>query len=283
MRLRDGLIRYLIYTAAVLGIPLHGMPAQAYDPFASHADRPILIIAHRGVKKFAPENTLPAIEKAIEMKLDYVELDVRTTKDGQLVLMHDADVDRTTNGHGTVRNLTLDEIKKLDAGIRFSPNFKNTRVPTFDEVLHTINGRINIYLDWKDASPAAIAEAILKANARDWVLVLGDPMRLQMLRQKSPKIMLMAEMFSEKDAMALLKTPLKFQAFSPDIAGLTELLTQESHKKGVRVFVDIQTEKESCAVVEKAIALHADAIQTDQPDLILKCLKSIHSPEIPNN
>ena len=274
MKFRGGLIQFLTYAAAVLVILLNGLAAWAYDPFASHDNRPILIIAHRGVKKFAPENTLPAIEKAIKMKLDYVELDVRTTKDGQLVLMHDASVDRTTNGRGNVRDLTLNEIKKLDAGIRFSPNFKNTRVPSFDEVLQTINGRINVYLDWKDADPAAIAGAILKANAKDWVLVLGDPMRLQMLRQKSSKIMLMAEMASEKDAFALLKTPLKFQAFSPDISGLTELLTREAHKKGVKVFVDIQTEPESCSVVEKAIALHADAIQTDQPDLILRCLKS---------
>src|SRR5258708_17028145 len=88
--------------------------------YAGQNDRPknISVIADRGANRLAPENTLPAFNKAIEFGCDYVELDVRRTKDGKLVLMHDRTVDGKTNGHGAVSDMTFDEIRALDAGIK---------------------------------------------------------------------------------------------------------------------------------------------------------------------
>lgn len=107
------------------------------------ANRRPLVIAHRGASGSHPENTLPAFLRAIELGSDLVELDLRMTKDGHVVVIHDVSVDRTTNGRGLVAELTLAQIKALDAGCAFSPDGGKTfpfkgqgiTVPTLEEVL----------------------------------------------------------------------------------------------------------------------------------------------------
>lgn len=94
-----------------------------------------LVIAHRGSRGTHPENTLPAFQEALQVKADGIELDVHLTKDQELVVIHDETVDRTTNGYGEIQELTLTEIKELDAGSWFSEKFKGTTIPTLQEVL----------------------------------------------------------------------------------------------------------------------------------------------------
>ena len=91
--------------------------------------------AHRGNVDGFPENTMPAFESAYEIGVDMIELDLRMTKDGEIVVIHDATVDRTSDGHGTVSEMTLAELKKLDFGIKKDPKFAGTRIPTFREFL----------------------------------------------------------------------------------------------------------------------------------------------------
>ena len=109
--------------------------------------RPVLF-AHRGACAHAPENTLPAFELALLQGADGVELDVKLSADGQVVVIHDPTVDRTTNGQGRVRNLPLTELRALDAGGFFSDKFRGVKIPTLEEVLETIGKRalINIEL-----------------------------------------------------------------------------------------------------------------------------------------
>lgn len=113
-------------------------------PLAAHAQ----LCAHRGDVTAAPENTLPAFQSAVEKGVQQIELDLDLTKDGEIVVMHDATVDRTTNGTGKVTELTFAEIRKLDAGAWFSEEFKGTRVPTFREALEVIprNVLCNVHL-----------------------------------------------------------------------------------------------------------------------------------------
>ncbi|MCA1901957.1 MAG: glycerophosphodiester phosphodiesterase family protein [Candidatus Hydrogenedens sp.] len=96
------------------------------------------VCAHRGDVKNAPENTIPAFKSAIKKGAHMIEFDVRMTKDGHLVLMHDATVDRTTNGSGKVSELTSEEIYKLDAGIKFNPSFAGTKIPSMAEAVNEI-------------------------------------------------------------------------------------------------------------------------------------------------
>ena len=105
-------------------------------------DKGPFISAHRGHSAKAPENTLPALEAALMSGAHVAEIDVKLTKDGHLVLMHDDEVDRTTDGEGPVWELTLDEIGKLDAGRWFDRKYARTKVPTLDEVLAWSKGRV---------------------------------------------------------------------------------------------------------------------------------------------
>ncbi len=106
------------------------------------------LLAHRGASKYAPENTLPAFELALEQGADGVELDAKLSADGEVVVIHDASVDRTTGGHGKVSQLTLAEMRALDAGALFEERFRGTRIPTLAEVFEALGSRaiINVEL-----------------------------------------------------------------------------------------------------------------------------------------
>ena len=249
--------------------------ARAADIFTPREGRRVLVVAHRGASKFAPQNTIPGTEKAIAMKLDFVEIDVRTTRDGRLILMHNSAVDGTTDGKGEVRNLTFDEIRKLDAGIRYSPNFKGTQVPTIEEYFAASNGKINTYLDWKDADAGVLAAAIEKGGAVDTTVVYGSPIELMELKKINPNIRVMPEADSDKQFEALRASGLKFETIGASMNTFSAKVAELAHASGAKVFVDILGQAESCAGVKKAIRYGADAVQSDQPDMVLRCLQSM--------
>ncbi|MFI6170668.1 glycerophosphodiester phosphodiesterase [Nocardia sp. NPDC051052] len=121
----------------------------------------VTVIAHRGLAPGLPENTLAAFRGAIALGVDAIEIDLRVTVDGHVVVMHDDTVDRTTDGSGRVADLTLAEVKALDAGRYAGPQFGGERVPTYREVLETLqNSRIQLLLDIKDCPPDAIAAVV---------------------------------------------------------------------------------------------------------------------------
>lgn len=109
----------------------------------------ITISSHRGASSEAPENTLPAIEKALDTTADYIEIDVQETKDGEVVLMHDSSAYRTTGMRAKISELTYEQISKLDAGSWFSAKYKNTPVPTLREVLELCKGKIKLNIEIK--------------------------------------------------------------------------------------------------------------------------------------
>ena len=133
-------------------------------PCAPQSVDQVAVISHRGEHLAHPENTLPAFQAAIDAGADFFELDVRTTSDGRLVLMHDSKVDRTTNGTGQVRAMTFDQIRALDAGVKFGRQFAGTKVPSLDEALYLAHGKIGVYVDCKDIAPADLAAALTKAD-----------------------------------------------------------------------------------------------------------------------
>lgn len=116
------------------------------------------VIAHRGASFFEPENTIRAIEKAIKMGADFVEVDVRMSKDNKPVIMHDPDVNRTTNGKGFVKDYTLQELKKLDAG-------NGETIPTLDEVISCVNDRVGLVIEIKE--PGTEGKILEKINEND--------------------------------------------------------------------------------------------------------------------
>jgi glycerophosphoryl diester phosphodiesterase len=114
-------------------------------------DRP-LNIAHRGASKIAPENTLAAFEKADEVGADGIEFDVHLSADGVPVVIHDATVDATTGSSGRVRDMTVSQLKRLDAGSTFDPAFAGERIPTLAETLETFGERLLLNIELKEMS-----------------------------------------------------------------------------------------------------------------------------------
>lgn len=130
-----------------------------------------LIIAHRGASAYAPENTMIAFMKALEMNADGIELDVQMTKDKALVVCHDEKVDRTTNGKGFIKDFTLKEIKDLDAGSWFGEEFRGQRIPELNEVLELIKDR-DILLNIELKNAPILYEGIEKKTI-DMILEYG--------------------------------------------------------------------------------------------------------------
>ena len=113
--------------------------------------RDLEIVAHRGANHLAPENTFAGAEICVDLGIDYVEIDVRTSKDGVLYVIHDSKLDRTTYGTGLVANRDSSYIDSLDAGSWFSPEYTGEKVPRLEAFLERFRGRIKIYFDVKDA------------------------------------------------------------------------------------------------------------------------------------
>ena len=155
-----------------------------------------LIIAHRGDVTNAPENTVPAFRKALELGADGIELDVRLTKDEKLVVFHDRCLDRTSNGKGPVNHCTQDEVRSLDAGSWFDPEFHGERPPTLDEVFESlpVDFLINVELKviMKGMRPIAhkVAEVVRRhARWKSTLVASFNPISLWELRKIEPRIM----------------------------------------------------------------------------------------------
>lgn len=110
----------------------------------------IQVIGHRGAAAYAPENTLASFQLAQEMGADWFELDVHLTEDGQVLVIHDEKVDRTTNGHGNVRDMTLAELRTLDAGSKKDPKYAGEKLPTLAEALDLAKAKSGMYLEIKN-------------------------------------------------------------------------------------------------------------------------------------
>lgn len=156
-----------------------------------------LIFGHRGAMARAPMNTLAAFELAIEQGADGIELDVHLSHDGQLVVIHDDSVDATTDGQGKVADLTLDQLKRLDAGAWFSDEFAGQRIPTLDEVFEAFGDKLFVNVEIKssretvDRLEKRLADCVRRHNMRERIIVsCFDPVILRRVKQMMPKVLM---------------------------------------------------------------------------------------------
>ncbi len=231
------------------------------------------VIAHRGEHLSHPENTLPAFRAAIDAGADFFELDVRTTSDGRLVLMHDARVDRTTDGAGELSRMSFDGIRALDAGIRRDPEFRGVRVPTFTEALELAKGRCGVYVDIKQARAKDIVREVRAAGMERHTVFYGGLETLAALHRLEPEWKVMPEAVSlenlEKALALLAPTVMAF-----DARDFTDALIARAKQAGALVFVDRLGSLDRPASWEEAIRRGADGIQTDHPAELGSFLRS---------
>ena len=227
------------------------------------ADR-IAVIAHRGEHRAHPENTLPAFQAAIDAGAGFFELDVRTTSDGRLVLMHDASVDRTTNGAGAVREMTFDQMRALDAGGKFSPQFAGTKVPSLEEALA---------LDSKAIAPAALVAALTRADMLNQVVIYGGAGFLKNVQALSPSLKVMPEAYGAATLERLL-ADLKPRVVAFDAGDFKDDAITAARNAGVDIYVDRLGSADNAAAWQDAVDRGAAGIQTDRPAELVEYLRS---------
>ena len=236
-----------------------------------------LVMAHRGASKEAPENTIPAFEKAIEQKADYIELDVQETKDGAVVVTHDENTKRVTGHKGYVYNMTLAEIKELDAAHYFK-GYSNVKIPTLEEVFQTCGGRIKFNIELKynkhtENLAQSVADLIEKYGLQDdCVITSTKKAALRAMKEAMPDIpcgyILSASIGKYYDLDCA-------DFFSIDINSVTKSSLSKCHKVGKSVNAWTVNDTDS---IQKMIALGVDGIITDDP---LKAREAIAASEAP--
>jgi len=241
---------------------LRAQTPQAQMPPQSQRKQ-VVVISHRGEHLHHPENTMPAFEEAVRVHADYIEVDVRTTKDGKLVLMHDAKVDRTTNGKGDVVQMTFDEIRALDAG-------GGAKVPAFDEVLDYARGKINIYVDVKQVNAKDLVDHIVGHAMTENVVIYSGRLSKE-IQDLDPSLKIMPESrnveLARREVDELHVKVMAFDAgdFKPEVI--------EVAKKGhALIYVDRLGPADNRAMWQEAIDQGADGIQTDHPEELVKYL-----------
>lgn len=138
------------------------------------------LACHRGANQVAPENTYAASKAAIALGADYIEIDVRMSRDGVAYILHDDTVDRTTNGTGAIADMTSDELDALDAGSWFGPEFAGERLPRFDEWLGWLKGQCKAYIEIKQAPVPVVRDLVVKHGwGRDDTYFLTDNKAIQ--------------------------------------------------------------------------------------------------------
>jgi glycerophosphoryl diester phosphodiesterase len=268
------------------GVP----PARSPRPYLS-SDHP-LFFAHRGGSALAPENTLVAYERGLSYGAEALELDVNYTRDGEIVVIHDATVDRTTDGTGPVAGYTLDELRRLDAGFRFTPDGGQTypyrgtgvTIPTLREVLERFTtARVNMEL--KTSTPETeeyLWRLIQELGAEDRVLVASFPLapvaRFRALSEgrvataaTQPEIrtFVLAAYARRarwlRPAYDVLQVPVSYRG----IAVVSRTTVAAAHSLGLPVHVWTIDDRPS---MERLLALGVDGLMSDRPDVLAEVL-----------
>jgi glycerophosphoryl diester phosphodiesterase len=249
-----------------LGIIRHGSILQ------SSSLNQTTVTSHRGYSSVTPENTIVAIEKAIEVFADVVEFDVRVTSDSQFVLLHDDNLLRTTGLNMSVIRLTLDSIQELDAGKWFSSDFEGTRIPTLQEALETTKGRINVNLDLKLNENQIyllprLVEIIDEYEMQFQIVITSTCFRcLHVIKELNPNIQ--TGYITYRITPSLLND-LNIDVLSVKASFVTQSMVDQIHQSGKQIFVwTVNTRAE----IERMRNLGVNNIITSRPTYVKEVL-----------
>ena len=256
-----------------------------FQPKPSPAEPPY-IIAHRGISAKAPENTLAAFQRAVDVSgIDMIELDVRLTKDEQVIVLHDRTLQRTSTGNGPARNYTLAEIKRFDAGSWFHPAFVGERVPTLEEVLQLVQGKlwvdIEIKSDWLHGEPAGLLEdrvwqVVTQCGMESQVLFSSfNHTIVQTLKQRHPAAFT-AVLHNFSDSFIRTPATLATRVHASGLVcakrEMNRRLIEDAHARGIAVYVYTLN---ALAHVQKVLSCGADGIISNNADDIIAVVKNM--------
>jgi glycerophosphoryl diester phosphodiesterase len=225
--------------------------------------RRVQIMAHRSIMSGAPENTLPGFQRAIDARVEWIEIDVRLTADGQHIVVHDRTVDRTTNGSGFVHELDLDVLRRLDAGSYFAHEFAHVGLPTLAETLDFCRGRINLYLDCKQVDVALLVREILDAEMTNQVVVFDKLDHLLQMRDLADgRVPVMPSINKCLDAPYWMDV-LQPEAVEVHAHLLQADLVRTFHDLGVIVQAQTLGDRDRVEMWETCFDMGVDWVQTD--------------------
>lgn len=250
-----------IRTKPVTGI-CSDMP-ELVNPFRPPSNYPFGVVCHRGANRIAPENTLPALECALAAGFSHVEVDLHSTADGEIVVIHDPNLDRTTNSSGPVTIRTLEELRTLDAGSWFDPFFAGTRIPTLEETLALVaRYDARAYLELKSAPPGPVLEQVKQKGMLDRVFFWSfNRDALRELRSFSANAQIMAR---REDYGSLSETLLDYRAnvveFRPDADPLEIATLRGSAIMSMVAYMGSDTD-----VFDQILMMRPDLFNLDHP------------------
>ncbi len=235
------------------------------------------VIAHRGFSSRAPENTMAAFREALEFGVDGLEFDVHLTKDGQLVICHDASIDRTTDGNGLIAAQTLRELQQFDAGRWFAPHFQGERIPAARELFALVKGStclLNVEIKHDTARSAPVEEAVVSGLQEfglvDQAIVSSfDHYRLHRIRQLEPRVrtapLYTAALFKPWQYAKTLGAA----AVHPYFRTVTKDIVSGCHDSGILIHPYTVNEPEALSAMR---GLGVDAVITDYPERVGKTI-----------
>jgi len=236
----------------------------------------VWVVAHRGASGHAPENTLAAFRRAVELGATFIETDLQLSRDAHFLAIHDATLDRTTTARGSVQALTLAELRELDAGSWFGPQFVGERIPTLEEILDFAReSDVAFYLELKpgDAwdSGHALVGALRDAQEATSVVVLSfDPATLAGIRQLEPTLMT-GFLFDQPYPNAVERA---LGVGARQLAPRGDLVTPELVAQARRADLQVVTWTiNEPAHIRALIAAGVDGIMSDYPDRVVAALR----------
>jgi glycerophosphoryl diester phosphodiesterase len=270
-------LKSTLWTASLVVLSASGAAQQTAITWPSVVPAPgtIAAISHRGEHLHHPENTLAAFQAAIQAGADFFELDVQTTSDGKLVLMHDGSVNRMTSSTGRVSDLTFDQIRSLDVGAKFSKEFAGTKIPTLDEAFDLAHGKINVYVDTKNADAKLLVDTIVRHDMQDHVVIYGNPFFLYEVQKLRPDLRIMPESYSVDVCKFLIKgLHPRIMAFSA--GDFKDDVIQAAKQALALIYVDRMGSTDEPGGWQAAIDMGANGIQTDRPAELEQYLRMKH-------
>lgn len=239
------------------------------------------IATHRAANEFAPENTISAMQIALNLKVDYIEIDVRQTKDGRSVILHDGNLNRTTNGKGPLKEINFDEVRKLSAGMWFNSFFSDEKIPTLEESCQLLAAhneksvhKTYFYVDCKDINVRVLIDTLSKYQLMDGSVFYVSEQQIDQIRALAPKAKMLPGLQSSKDLDRFIDTWHPY-ALDAEWKDLSKELIEKAHAKGVKIFSDGFGEAETADHYFRAIQAGIDVISTNKISVICEAAEKL--------
>lgn len=226
----------------------------------------IEVVVHRGANFLAPENTLSSARAALKYGAEWIELDVRKSKDGVLYNLHDETLDRTTDGHGPIHLVTSSEIERLDAGSWFGPAFRGLKVPRIETMLDSLKGKANVFFDVKKGTPVADLVKLVRAKGfeKNSFFWFADAKMVPEFVKLAPEMKIKVNA-SDIEGIKKWQAVCRPSYVEIEPENITKNLVNYCHKNGILVMAAIQNGNEEA--YKKAIQAQPDLVNIDQPEL----------------